>query len=271
MLKDFVTSKLNKSGVTSWRKTSLSPITITSHKAAGFTLVELAIVIVIIGLLVGGVLGGQALIRQSQVQNLIKTIEGYKSAAQLYKTKYNGLPGDDIRAYDWFGNSCDAMPSNCNGDGDGLIVENNSGTDSEALRFWQHLVLGKFLTGNYIGISNGWTTVLQGLTLPKLSFKDAYVSVENRNYALIPQGFGYNNYFISGVVKTGGVLRPNNPYLPPEDAYNVDKKMDDGKPWAGAVFITPSWSVTIVNCGITATSEYNLTYDGAACDLNFGW
>jgi len=66
---------------------------------SGFTLVELAIVIVVIGLLVGGVLVGQELIKQAQIRNVISQIREYNTAANTFRAKYNSLPGDFDKAY----------------------------------------------------------------------------------------------------------------------------------------------------------------------------
>ena len=243
---------------------------IKNSKNKGFTLVELAIVIVIIGLLVGGVVAGQELIKQSQLQNLVKTVEGYKSAALTYKAKFDALPGDDMRAYNWFGSLCDSTPSNCNGDSDGVIVSNNTPFDNEALRFWQHLVLSKIISGNFIGsTSGGWPDVLQGRVLPKLGFKDVYLMVLQGTFATFP-GFAYNNYMIVGR-KIGAGSFPQFPFLSPEDAYNIDTKMDDGKPWSGSIFIWPSWWTTPNPPNCINGTDYNITYNGIDCHLNFGW
>jgi prepilin-type N-terminal cleavage/methylation domain-containing protein len=249
-----------------------------STAQSAFTLIELAVVIIIIGALLVGVMQGQSLIRSSEVQNVTKTIEGYKSAALTYKAKFNALPGDDQRAYDWFGAACDATPSNCNGDGNGIIFVDAGSSDSESLRFWQHLVLSKIITGNFLGRGN-WTQALNGTLLPKLQFKDTYVSVMSRDQPVTHPDFSYDNIFTTGKPRTaGGLIITNRPYLYPEDAKNIDTKIDDGKPWSGSVFVYPSWffPAGMPNCltstsTTTANAEYLVTYDGIGCHLMFGW
>ena len=65
------------------------------QKQLGFTLVEIAIVLVIIGLLLGGVLKGQELINQAKIKNVINDINGVTAAVQAYQDRYRALPGDD--------------------------------------------------------------------------------------------------------------------------------------------------------------------------------
>ena len=74
-------------------------------KQSGFTLIELAIVLVIIGLLLGGVLKGQELITQAKIKNVINDFNGMSAAIYSYKDRYNFFPGDDGRAATrWAGN-----------------------------------------------------------------------------------------------------------------------------------------------------------------------
>ena len=65
---------------------------------AGFTLIELSIVLVIIGLIVGGVLTGQDLIRAAEIRATIGQYEKYNTAVNTFRTKYNGIPGDLLAA-----------------------------------------------------------------------------------------------------------------------------------------------------------------------------
>ena len=67
----------------------------------GFTLVEIAIVLVIIGLLLGGILKGQEMITQAKIKNVIADISGVSAAMYGYQDRYRALPGDDKLATRW--------------------------------------------------------------------------------------------------------------------------------------------------------------------------
>src|SRR5688572_21710023 len=72
-------------------------------KTRGFTLIELSIVLVIIGLLVGGVLVGRDLIKAAEIQKVISQAEQYKTVFYTFKNKYNCIPGDCRNATTFFG------------------------------------------------------------------------------------------------------------------------------------------------------------------------
>lgn len=119
------------------------------QRQAGFTLVEIAIVLVIIGLLLGGVLKGQELITQAKIKNLINDLNGISSAVYGYQDRYRKLPGDDNGAGRW--------PSNA-GNGNGVIegCYNGAatctggvtgGNTAESLLFWNHLRHAGFVGG----------------------------------------------------------------------------------------------------------------------------
>jgi prepilin-type N-terminal cleavage/methylation domain-containing protein len=96
----------------------------TNHKLqtnAGFTLVELAIVIIIVGLLVGGVLQGQELINQAKIRSQIKQLANIEAQHNIFKSKYNCIAGDCINAQTFFGATDKNGYAIRNGDGDNLV------------------------------------------------------------------------------------------------------------------------------------------------------
>lgn len=113
-------------------------------KTSGFTLIELAIVLVIIGLLLGGVLKGQELINSAKVKNLAADFKNVQVYVYAYQDKYRALPGDDASAKTHLGDD-----STVNGDGDGVIegVWNSDTIGDESIRFWQHVRLAGFAPG----------------------------------------------------------------------------------------------------------------------------
>ena len=110
----------------------------------GFTLVEIAIVLVIIGLLLGGILKGQEMITQAKIKNVIADMTGVSAAMYGYQDRYKALPGDDSKADRWTG-----TPAGDPGDGDGIIEGaylSTTATD-ESRNFWHHLRLAGFVAG----------------------------------------------------------------------------------------------------------------------------
>ncbi len=118
----------------------------------GFTLIEVSIVLVIIGLLVGGVMVGKDLIHAAQIRSVVRQVEQFNTAANTFRVKYNCLPGDCANAGALgLDPSCDISQANCSNDGSGdaLIGLDISGTcpgsssnaceDTETTNFWFHL------------------------------------------------------------------------------------------------------------------------------------
>lgn len=127
----------------------------------GFTLVEIAMVLVIVALLMGGVLRGQELVTQARIRDVINDLSGVTAAYQFYYDRYKALPGDDGNAASrWAaysakagggdgavsGKYMDAAPFDPTAGG--FVVDN---TQNEALAFWWHLRMAGFVAGPTTG------------------------------------------------------------------------------------------------------------------------
>ena len=118
---------------------------------SGFTLIEIAIVLVIVGLLLGGVLQGQQLIENSRVRAAVNDFNGIPAGAFSYMDRYRRFPGDDGNAatLQARGGAWSAVTSGGNNNGtlDGGIA-NTFNPNGELLGFWQHLRAAGFIAGN---------------------------------------------------------------------------------------------------------------------------
>ena len=110
---------------------------------AGFTLIEIAIVLVIIGLLLGGVLKGQELITSARVRNLIAQQDGIKAAYFGFLDRFRALPGDYATA----SAAANIRGVTFGGNGDGQILD--AGGNSEQVIAWNHLASAGFLNGSF--------------------------------------------------------------------------------------------------------------------------
>lgn len=154
----------------------------------GYTLLEMALVIIIIGLFVGGIVIAQDIIKNAQLQTIITDVHRFKNAAKLFREKYNYLPGDFPGAETIWGSdaSCPAgditspwapRVVTCNGDGNGLVFYDAGGgysnpiylSEDEPLRVWQHLANAGFIEGQYSGAVHkgaGFSTYYPGINIP---------------------------------------------------------------------------------------------------------
>ena len=135
----------------------------SKHFLSAFSLVELSIVLVILGLLVGGILSGQSLIRAAELRSFTTEYSKYVAAVNSFKDKYFQLPGDMPNATSFWG-AAHATPATClttvgtgsqtcNGDGNGSISNAAAASQyGEEYTFWQHLANAGLIEGSYTGI-----------------------------------------------------------------------------------------------------------------------
>jgi prepilin-type N-terminal cleavage/methylation domain-containing protein len=114
---------------------------------SGFTLVEIAIVLVIIGLLLGGILKGQEMINQAKIKNLINDFNGISAAMYSYQDRYRALPGDDLNAATrWAGSVAGTGNGQFAGVYNTVLVATPT-VAQETNLFWWHLRLAGFVPG----------------------------------------------------------------------------------------------------------------------------
>lgn len=216
----------------------------------GFSLVELSIVLVILGLLVGGILGGQSLIRASRLRAVTSEVELYLAATSNFHDRYNALPGDMPDATQYWGAqnadpaTCRATASTgiltCDGDASGRIGTMDAGvTYSESHRYWQHLANAGLLDGQYNGVAGagGAASVEPGKNAPvsRLGNGSGYGLTWWGTRGLA-NGFypgDYDHSYIFGLA--GGSGMPDGGILLARELENIDRKMDDGMPAFGTV------------------------------------
>jgi len=115
-------------------------------RQAGFTLVEIAIVLVIIGLLLGGILKGQEMITQAKIKNVIADFSGVSAAYHGYQDRYRAIPGDDPNAATRWA----VAPAATAGNGNGVVAGayNSATATDESRLWWDHLRRAGFVSGN---------------------------------------------------------------------------------------------------------------------------
>ncbi len=229
-------------------------------KQGGFTLIEIAIVLVIIGLLLGGVLKGQELINTARVRALNNTVDGITAAWFSFQDRYRAFPGDYTQATV---NLPDPNGLIVDGNGNGQVGIGDLGADSPAERanVWVHLQAAGYISGNY-------------------NAADVAVAEYGCSLDTCPDnGFGVGMNLSFGEQVRGA---PGNDAhelitgrgIPVEVIAELDRKVDDGEPESGAMQLGAGgtgWLAEDSNAcqRIEGTSIYELQAPSANCAAVF--
>lgn len=159
-----------------------------SRKQSGFTLVEIAIVLVVIGLLLGGILKGQQLINSARVRNLADQNSGVQAAYYGFVDRFRNLPGDMLCTQAVTNVGSAVSPDNCTTVVGGTGTTGGNGridTIPEAGAVWAHLSVAGFLTGTYTGITADATTYRNGVAaglVPPNAFQGPILLAHTADY-----------------------------------------------------------------------------------------
>jgi len=235
----------------------------------GFTLIEVSIVLVIIGLIVGGVLVGQNLITAAEVRATISQVEKYNQAANTFRGKFGYLPGDiNATAASQFGFAARGVYAG-QGDGNGILEGNYNNSTSGHASLWQSagetvmfwVDLSSPVAGNLIdgGFNTASSTAIPAsdITGTAINLYFPQAKIGRGNYFYTYSSYFWNgsndillgdNYFgLSAVYdieanSANGRVQSNRT-IPVAQAYAIDKKVDDGLPESGnviAMFLSPT-------------------------------
>ena len=184
---------------------------------SGFTLVELAIVLVIIGLILGAVLKGQALIQNAKYKKFVNDLKGLTAAVYTYYDRYRAYPGDDPAAYArWHGDYSRIR----SGNGDGLIQGSPTSTRNrdESVQAWRHLMAAGIIPGDP---NNANANALR----PASPYGGHY-------------GFEYRNF---GTAYANCIFVDN---VPKDIAQRLDEDLDDGVYNTGSIQASSDYTGT---------------------------
>ncbi len=239
------------------------------YASPGFTLVELSIVLVIIGLILGGVMVGRDMMHQANLRTILADFNAYTIAVDQFVTKYQALPGDFPDAQRVWGSSasCGANGSGgpgvltCNGNGNGQVDSGISGgpvlSDQEVSLVAQHLANSGLVSGTYTG--GAWSELTAHYSA-RSKFRFYYAG--NMPWsAKFFAGTRHGNIF--EFTDFGSMGGTDVPILTPEEALSIDMKADDGLPGQGKILAPAAhyhsnYSANCTTSTNPATATYNL-------------
>lgn len=248
-------------------------------KNNAFTLVELAIVLIIIGLITGGLVGAQSLIESSKISSTIQQIQKMNTAINAFEHEFDEMPGDMTNAYDYFGSRCgnntNSYHTGCNGDGDKCIDGSTSqncvaqaNVVGDQRKLLLHLSLSEIMPELFRLVNQSTETNCS----PGVSFETSEFGGIYQVASETPSKY-YMYYYNYASVNHNGLICDfveNDDLFTPKQLKKIDMKLDDGNAISGR--ITSIWnpednSYSSSDCANTTSGQYNLTNNEKNCGM----
>ena len=223
----------------------------TRSSQRGFTLVEIAIVLVIIGLILGGVLKGQELVTSARVRNIADQQNAMKAAFYAFQDRYKAVPGDYMAA----STNIPGIPtsSQANGDGDGFVAylsapSVSANEKSESVWAFYHMAAAGFISCSQCMSSGGNTGVTPSISNSPTNVYGGAMALQYTN------DFGDPSVTsnLANNLKSGS-------NIPSNILAEVDNKLDDGAPYSGSFqfsrFTAGTVEPTAASCVVAANAN----------------
>lgn len=254
---------------------------------AGFTLVELSIVLVIIGLIVGGVLAGQDMIKAAEIRATISQIEEFNTATNTFRDKFRAMPGDIAQGAATNFGLPDAANRAANGVNQNGLLEcsvaapavctgANRNFGAETALFWRDLS-AKNLIENSLNVADSTVAGGAGGNITPGGADDLFnflpeAKMGKGNYITAFSASGRNFYQLTGItsiaVASGAYTLANA--LTPQESFNIDAKMDDGKPASGTVRALNNAAAASLNNNVATFDPAITLYTRVAAAADIG-
>jgi prepilin-type N-terminal cleavage/methylation domain-containing protein len=210
-------------------------------KQAGFTLVEIAIVLVIVGLILGGVLKGQEMISNARVRSVIDQTTAIQTAVYAFQDRFRALPGDYLTAQA----TANLVGVTAGGNGNGRVD-----TNAERGLFWQHLGAAGFVTGSFDGAAVNANLACVTASCPSNPFGGTMI-------------YSYGNAGFGATTQTHELRIGRN--IPVNILAEIDRKIDDGIPGQGSFRADTAQNAATCYTGTGANSTYQVSTEQQDC------
>ncbi|MEQ8735955.1 MAG: prepilin-type N-terminal cleavage/methylation domain-containing protein [Rhodospirillaceae bacterium] len=199
---------------------------------SGFTLIEMSIVLVIIGLIIGGILKGQEIIESSRQKNVITQIDAVRAAINTFADKYNALPGDYGSASTRISGALSGTDGNDNGIIGGTVALTAIANSGENLDFFNHLAGAELLSGTTIGTVG--SAFGDGAALPAVAVPGAGMTMAYSDHAVLASSSRQTHWLrVHKAPSTTISTAAASGAFTGKSLFQIDLKVDDGVGFQG--------------------------------------